>query len=250
MIKAAICDPDTGIQQSMGEMLKARYGDSIQVNCYGDPTEMLKQWNVTPRRAADVLIMDMEVRETSEDLTNTTNFDVIKFVRKLQQLFPKTDVIFMSSQADNGAEVFRAQPLYFMLKPVSSMLLYKAVDRALEHIEKKRSKAIHLITKGFIAQLRTKDIHYVESERRVVHVHTDCDKISVNMKLNEMEGMLPESFLRVHQSYLVNMNQIATISAQGVSLRCGRDLPVSRPRHRDAKERFYMFLKETGHIYC
>lgn len=97
--------------------------------------------------------------------------------------------------------------------------------------------------------MRTKDIQYVESERRVVLEHTDCDEIAVNMKLNEMEGMLPESFLRVHQSYLVNMNQVSTFSAQGVLLRCGLDLPVSRSRYRDAKERFYMFLNERRKIY-
>lgn len=130
MIKAAICDPDTGILQSMGEMLKAHYGDSIQVNCYREPTKMLEQWNLTPKRAADVLILDMEVGQTSEDPTKTTNFDVIEFVHKLQQLFPKTVIIFMSSWADSGAEIFRAQPLYFMLKPVSPMILYRAVDRA------------------------------------------------------------------------------------------------------------------------
>ena len=101
-----------------------------------------------------------------------------------------------------------------------------------------------LISKSFIARVRAEDIWYVESERRVLTVHSREEDIRVNMKLSDLEERLPEFFVRVHQSYLVNMKQIRVFSAKGVELADRRIIPVSRPRYAKAKDIFLQFLGE------
>ena len=70
------------------------------------------------------------------------------------------------------------------------------------------------------------------------------EDIRVNMKLSDLEERLPEYFVRVHQSYLVNMKQIRVFSAKGVELVDRRVIPVSRPRYAKAKDIFLQFLGE------
>ena len=63
------------------------------------------------------------------------------------------------------------------------------------------------------------------------------------MKLSDMEKLLPEYFLRCHQSYLVNMDRIRKFTLDGIVLIDGRVIPVSRARYTETKDKF---LKNLG----
>ena len=65
---------------------------------------------------------------------------------------------------------------------------------------------------------------------------------TVYMKMDELEKILPEYFLRCHKSYIVNMNQILSLSSEGIVLESGKKLPVSRAKYREAKRRFLTYF--------
>ena len=176
----------------------------------------------------------MEAEENSEIAT----------ARVVQELFGDVKVIFSTGKLECAEDIFEANPVYLLVKPVKQEKLYEAIDRALEQLRAREAAVVTLISKSFIARVDAEDIWYVESERRVLTVHSSEEDISVNMKLSELEERLPGYFLRVHQSYLVNMKQIRFFSAKGVELADGKVIPVSRPRYTAAKEAFLAFLGE------
>ena len=59
------------------------------------------------------------------------------------------------------------------------------------------------------------------------------------MKMDHLEAMLPDYFLRTHQSYLINMEFARKFSAEGVLLSEEElKIPISRSRYREAKKKF------------
>ena len=70
-------------------------------------------------------------------------------------------------------------------------------------------------------------------------IHTDRVIETVYMKMDDLAEMLPNTYLRVHKSFLVNVKYIAEIINYKVYLNDGVALPVPRERYQKVKERYY-----------
>ena len=234
MRKIAICDSCCETLEAMRNMLTAQYGKELQIATYPSGEELLRTWQKDERKKTEIIIM--EVRSEEEN--------GISVARQIQEIFGGVKTIFSTAQLECAEEIFEANPVYLLAKPIKQERLFEAVDRAIGQIEEGEAVCVTLISKSFIARVRAEDIWYVESERRVLTVHSKEEDIRVNMKLSDLEERLPESFVRVHQGYLVNMKQIRVFSAKGVELVDRRVIPVSRPRYAKAKDIFLQFLGE------
>ena len=63
-------------------------------------------------------------------------------------------------------------------------------------------------------------------------------------KLNDIQEILPDDFVRIHQSYLVNIRYIKEVSNYQATLWTGKILPVARSKYRNLKERFLIYEGE------
>ena len=234
MRKIAICDSSCDTLETMRRILAAQYGKELQIAVYSSGREMLRVWQRDERKKADIIIMEVRAEEENG----------ISAAKQAQEIFGDVKVIFSTGTLECAEDIFEANPVYLLAKPIRQEKLLEAVERAIEQIEEGEAASVTLISKSFIARVKAEDIWYMESERRVLTVHTREEDIRVNMKLGDLEERLPEYFVRVHQSYLVNMKQIRVFSAKGTELTDGRVIPVSRPRYAKAKDLFLQYLGE------
>lgn len=234
MRRIAICDSCCEALETMQKRLTAQYEGELQIAAYPSGEGMLNAWLKDERKKADIVIMEVRAEEESG----------IAAARQVRDIFGEVKIIFSTADLECIEDIFEADPVYILVKPVKQGKLLDAVDRAVLEIEEREAASVTLISKSFIARVRAEDICYVESERRILTVHCKEEDIRVNMKLSDLEDRLPEYFARVHQSYLVNMRQIRFFSAKGAELCDGRTIPVSRPRYAKTKEVFLQFLGE------
>lgn len=84
-----------------------------------------------------------------------------------------------------------------------------------------------------------KDILYLESQQRIVVLHTENPLQGGDRfygKLEDLENELkPDGFLRIQKSYLVNMSHIKKLNYDKVALSNGEELPVSQRRYAQIK---------------
>jgi DNA-binding LytR/AlgR family response regulator len=74
------------------------------------------------------------------------------------------------------------------------------------------------------------DILYVESMENYVKINLKDKQLTAHQTMTSLEEMLPkDAFFRVHKSFLVNINQIDSISG-GRIFAGGHELPLSRRR--------------------
>ena len=77
-----------------------------------------------------------------------------------------------------------------------------------------------------------REVCYFYSDRRRITAVTKSDKKTFYGKLDELQKELPDYFQRIHQRYLVNMNQV--METKDNSALVGTEiLPVSRAHRQE-----------------
>ena len=98
-------------------------------------------------------------------------------------------------------------------------------------------RKITLNTDGKLLFLEGDEILYAESDGNYSTIYlTDGQKIVLTKKLKEVNELLPqESFFRIHNSYIINLNKIKEfIKTDGyVVLKSNHKIPVSRQKKSD-----------------
>nr|WP_288964021.1 LytTR family DNA-binding domain-containing protein [uncultured Mogibacterium sp.] len=110
---------------------------------------------------------------------------------------------------------------------------------------------ICLSTRGSNYKISIDTILYIESNNRILTIHTLSETYQCYEKLNTLEEHLTgNNFLRCHQSYLVAINQIIGYNNQSVTLRdTDTAIPVSRQYQKKTRD----FLKNQpscGTLIC
>ena len=78
------------------------------------------------------------------------------------------------------------------------------------------------------AKIRLKDILYIESLKDYVRIKTDKESLITYQRISYLEEKLPEDkFLRVHKSFIVAIDKIASLGSNTVKIR-EKEIPVGR----------------------
>lgn len=70
-------------------------------------------------------------------------------------------------------------------------------------------------------------INYIESKNERTLLHLDNDVITTRIRISQWEQELPDSFVRIHQSFIVNKDRLHSVRNDSVLVR-GETLPISR----------------------
>lgn len=99
--------------------------------------------------------------------------------------------------------------------------------------------------KNSIQVLDMRDVVYIESEGRYLHIQTRQDRITIRSKLKDFIEDLEDIFLHSHQSYAVNMSYIKRFEGKEIELSTGKIVPVSRSKCKVAKEKLINYLEKN-----
>jgi two-component system response regulator LytT len=151
--------------------------------------------------------------------------------------------IFLTANAD-AATVQRAKlvaPPAYLVKPFSKDDLYTSIEICLHNSSTNKNEkqenengnyvindAIFIKEGHYFYKVKFSDILYLESEHVYVQVHTAEKKFLVRTSMQQYLSHFDEKkFFRIHRSYVVNLEQIQTISADHVVIKAV-ELPISK----------------------
>ena len=132
-------------------------------------------------------------------------------------------VIFTTAYDHYAIDGFRVNAVDYLLKPISYPDFLKAANKALnvyESINKNPSESLTSNNEGLfvksdyrIVRIRFNEIKYIEGMREYVRIHLTAKKpIMTLLSLKALEEKLPSAqFMRVHRSFIVNLNEINII---------------------------------------
>ncbi len=134
--------------------------------------------------------------------------------------------------------------LYFIVLVKSFILLIKHyfVDQqAISELEEKQSQ----IEKGYFtirsnrqtSRVSFEELLYIESLADYIQIHRlNGGPITSKEKISHMESVLPDHFIRIHRSFIVNSRKISTYSREHVEIG-GEEIPISRTYKKVAIDR-------------
>jgi two-component system response regulator LytT len=198
-----------------------------------DAIEFLSQETV------DLIFLDIQM----PDLTG------LDFIRTLQH---KPKIIFATAFAKFALEGFKLEVTDYLLKPFNYEEFLVSVGKAknLIDLEQKamnkveaNSEFLFLKSEYKIRRINFNDIRYIEGLKDYVKVYTVQEEKPVlsltSMKTIESK-LPPEKFMRVHRSFIVNLEKITTIERNRIVF--GK---VYIPVSDQYKDKFQDFLNKN-----
>jgi DNA-binding LytR/AlgR family response regulator len=205
----------------------------------GEFENPLEAMDFLSSKSVDLIFVDIQMPE----LTG------IEFTRSLDQA-PK--IIFTTAYAQYALEGFKLNAIDYLLKPFSYEEFLKAAQKARKQCELEAStqpaidannQFLFLKSEYKIRRINFNDILFIEGLKDYIQVHTtgsDKPILSLN-SMKSLEQKLPENrFMRVHRSFIVNLDKIDTIERSRIVF--GKTyIPISEMY----KEKFQDFLDKN-----
>jgi DNA-binding LytR/AlgR family response regulator len=86
------------------------------------------------------------------------------------------------------------------------------IQQLLDENEKMKKSFLEIVSKRKIAKIPYDDIVYIESLSDYITVITVKDQIVSKEKISNLASRLPDVFLRIHRSFIINTDRIKNIS--------------------------------------
>lgn len=176
----------------------------------------------------DILFLDIELIQMS-------GIEVGNYIRnQLDDM--GMQIIYISGKASYAQQLFKTQPLDFLVKPISQSQIRDVLEMALKVIKRKKERFEFQQGKNYY-YVPMGDIVYLGSEGRKVKIVTLKETFECYGRLREVAQRLPEDFIVIHKSYIVNKEYIFRYTYEMVELVNGTILAISPANRKQIRER-------------
>lgn len=171
---------------------------------------------------------------------NMPDFNGLDFAKTLT-IKPK--IILTTAYSEYALEGFRIDALDYLLKPIPYPVFLKSVNKAKEwfQVKTEHSPDVELFVKseGKTVKIKVSEILYVESANEYIKINLDNkDVVTTLIRLKDFEEQLPtDDFMRIHRSFIVNLQKIKAIERFRVIMNSNFPIPVGE-NYREAFQAF------------
>lgn len=157
----------------------------------------------------------------------------------IADLLPKhISIVFSTGHPKYALNAFEKDAVDFLLKPYSFDTFVKTVTKirnrrdlnAPAQLTKSPIKSIFINPgiKGAVVQVVLSEILYIEAKDHLIEIHLQTETLTSKVGLQEFHDQLAnDSFIRIHRSFVVNIDQIKSIENNNINFKTGKKAPLS-----------------------
>lgn len=238
MIRAVIVDDEPLARDVLREYLAADDEFEIVAECANG----FEAVRAVTQHDPDVLFLDIRMPKLD-------GFEVLELLDR------SPAVVFVTAYDDYAIRAFEVQALDYLLKPFSEERFRAVLQRVKQRPPRTapatlasslRTKPLQRIVvrdeEGTIQVIPASRVDYVEADDDAIVIATAGTKVRKQQSIGELTEELDEGrFVRIHRSYLLNIERIEKIElyakdSRVAVLRDGTKLPVSRSGYARLRE--------------
>lgn len=166
---------------------------------------------------------------------NMPDLNGMDFVKSLKN---PPHVIFTTAYSEYAIEGFKVDAVDYLLKPIDYSDFLKAIEKARKRLslsDKKETvvesneKFLFIKSEYKILRINLSEIKFIEGMREYLRIHIQNQHpVMALMSMKKMEEYLPaKQFMRVHRSFIVNLEKVATIERSRIIFDKDVYIPVS-----------------------
>jgi DNA-binding LytR/AlgR family response regulator len=245
-LRALIADADVASRHRIRSVLTARPGVQVIAECSDDSQAM----DAIARLRPDVAFVDVLLPRLGG----------FALCARLGELRPH--IVFVSASTEHAARAFELPALDYILKPFDEHRLLAAAERAfraqaarpsmpaeelrmlLRELRGRSVEQLAVHSGRTIVLLPLHEINWLETHMKSVRIHLADQTHLVRGTLSEMEGRLPDRFMRVHREAIVNLTRVKEVVPWRDDFRLvlydGSVVPLGRRHRKDFEARLHI----------
>ena len=242
MIKVALCDDDiftlNEIQEFLDRYCRERDRE-IEHTTFCSPLELLAEIERGVR--FDILFLDILM----------PGYNGIETAAEIRSYDSTIKIIFLTSSAEFAVQSYMVGAYFYQLKPLRWEDFSRVMDSALEKCAHEQESSLILQCKGLITRIGLGQLEFCEVIHRTLLFHLRSGKVLESTgSLNELGRKLSpyENFLRIHRSYIVNLDYVQSISFRAVTMACLKEIPIPKGKYNEIKGAFLAHAFRKGQM--
>lgn len=236
MIQIAICDDDMTITSQIEEYIRQIETEQhiqVQSRIFFDGKSFMQ--SVESGEVYDLIYLDVE-------MPLMKGLDVAK---KLREMEISSLIIYISNYETYCESMIETEPFRFLRKPINDVDLFRKYFMSAYKKLENRNEYYTYSYKKIHHKININDIMYYESNNRKICIHTNENQENNTFygQLDKVEKELESkscTFIRIHQSYLVNSTYINTVQHDAVILENKDELPISEKRQKEIQRKLFL----------
>ena len=156
-----------------------------------------------------------EIAMLDIELGANESMNGLEVAKIIYNLLPNTFFVFVTGYTKYAVDSFAVHPFDYIIKPVNKDRISEVITKIAKGLNdsaiSKRANILTLKNKDETYFVNTSDIFFIERHSRDTLVHTKHGVFTVNENLSDLEIKLGNNFLRVHQSFLINLHKVKMI---------------------------------------
>ena len=180
--------------------------------------------DVLQKQPIDLLFLDINMPKLSG----------LSLLKTMQQ---KPEVIITTAYSEYAIEGFELSVTDYLLKPFSLERFIQAVLKVQQKYATQSKiviqptevaiKSVFVKSDKKIIKLNTAEINHIEAYGNYIKIFTDIMTLTPQT-LSDFLEKLPDNFLRIHKSFIINFNQLKLIDGNQIILTNNTKLPIGK----------------------
>lgn len=240
MLRIAICDDEKPFRESVKKYVEKYLTEkdiSFEIDTFSSGMEFLELG--IELVCYNIIFLDINMDE----------IDGIATAQKIRGYSFEGYIVFVTAYIDYSIEGYKVDAARYLLKNNVNFddLIYECMDTILNKMN------YVVLKKNFKFIECEKDIPidrilYIESRLHKLEFHIMEEKLLIYTlygTLNDLEKEMADfTFLRIHQSFLVNLKHVKSVAGYKVILSNGQELIIPKARYKDVKNAFVAYKGE------
>jgi two-component system, LytTR family, response regulator len=149
---------------------------------------------------------------------------------------PQTKIVFTTAYSEYAVESYAFQTIDYLLKPITLKRFLASVQKIEQYFSNHQPgqvpNAEHSPEFFFVKSGKTfrkiilKDIQYFEGEKDYVRLVKGDEQLLIYRRLKDIEEQLKPPFIRVHNSYIINYEQLSKVEDNHIFI-ADKRIPIS-----------------------
>lgn len=228
------------------DLLKRYLSASTNIEIIGEFADGFEAAKAINSLKPDLVLLDIQ-------LPRLTGFEILEIIEH------PAAIIFTTAYDEYALKAFERNAVDYLLKPFSRDRFLQALERAKERMAAKSAPNLETLAENLtpneplnrivvktgkaIQVVPIEQIEMIEASDDYVSIYTNQERFVKKQTMKYFEERLnPNTFIRTHRSYIVNITQIASIelyekdSYIGI-LRNGNKVKISASGYKELKEK-------------
>lgn len=231
-MQMAICDDSREDRKSLRKLLEAYAAEkqqTFEIAEYASGVDLCADKNYL--QACRMIFLDI----------NMEDMDGLETARQIKEMCPQIHIILVTAYINYALDGYKVKASRFLIKDDLVSTICECMDDILEEIRQSDYTISFSFVEGNVS-LRMDEIIYIETNRHKNLFYTKKQTYSIYKKLDDIEAELKgQGFVRIHQSFLVNMRYVQKISSYVMKLTTGKEISVPKSRYPEVKRQYTLF---------